>query len=67
MDDFTGTMFDHGLKTKVEGVEKTITHNDTIAILNQTISGTYTQAEVQAISTKLDSVIVMLKGAGIIK
>lgn len=37
-----------------------------IAPLNQTISATYTQAEVQAISTKVDAIIAALKAHGLI-
>lgn len=37
-----------------------------IADLNQTISGTYTQAEVQAISDKVDAILAMLRLQGII-
>lgn len=40
--------------------------NGTLASLAQTISGTYTQAEVQAISAKVDAIIVMLRKSGII-
>lgn len=36
-----------------------------VAKLNQTISGSYTQAEVQAISTKVDAIIQALKDAGL--
>jgi hypothetical protein len=35
--------------------------------LNQTISGSYTQAEVQAISDKVDSILAKLRVAGIIE
>jgi len=37
-----------------------------IADLNQTISGTYTQAEVQAISDKVDAALAMLRVHGLI-
>ena len=35
--------------------------------LNQTISGTYSQSEVQAISDKVDNMLMKLRLAGIIK
>jgi hypothetical protein len=35
--------------------------------LNQTISGSYTQAEIQAISDKVDGILSKLRVAGIIK
>lgn len=37
----------------------------TVAALAQTISGTYQQAEVQAISTKVDAILTALKNAGL--
>lgn len=45
-----------------EGSNKTAAN---VAALGQTISGTYTQAEVQAISTKVDAVLTALKNAGL--
>lgn len=49
----------------VDGVQ--LTDLTTIAKLGQTISATPTQAEVQAISTKVDAVIQKLIDAGVIK
>lgn len=46
--------------------DKQLTSNATIAKLAQTISATPTQAEVQAISTKVDAVIQKLIDAGVI-
>lgn len=37
----------------------------TVAALAQTISGTYQQAEVQAISSKVDAILTALKNAGL--
>lgn len=37
---------------------------DPVANLNQTISATYTQAEVQAISNKVDALLAALRAAG---
>jgi predicted RecA/RadA family phage recombinase len=37
----------------------------TVAALAQTISGSYTQSEVQAISTKVDAILTALKNAGL--
>lgn len=37
-----------------------------VADLNQTISGTYTQAEVQALSDKVDELLAALRAAGLI-
>jgi hypothetical protein len=45
---------------------KAILVQGTVASLSQTISGTYTQAEVQAISTKVDAILTALRNAGII-
>lgn len=38
-----------------------------VAVLGQTISGTYTQAEVQAISTKVDLILTSLVASGAMK
>ena len=38
----------------------------TVADLNQTISGTYTQSEVQAISDKVDELLAELRNGGVI-
>lgn len=38
----------------------------TVAALGQTISGTYSQSEVQAISTKVDAILTALKNANLI-
>jgi predicted RecA/RadA family phage recombinase len=38
-----------------------------VAALSQDISGTYSEAEVQAISTKVDAILTALKNAGIMK
>jgi len=37
-----------------------------IADLNQTISGSYTQSEVQAISDKVDAILAALRAIGLI-
>lgn len=37
-----------------------------VADLNQTISGTYAQAEVQAISDKVDALLASLRTAGVL-
>lgn len=39
---------------------------DAIADLNQTISGTYTDTEVQAISDKVDAILAALRTLGIL-
>ncbi|GEM_PF-4807530 len=46
---------------------KQVTGNTAIAELEQTISATPTQEEVQAISDKVDAIIATLVAAGIIK
>lgn len=46
---------------------KQLTGNTTITKLNQTVSASYTQAEVQAISDKVDEIIQKLIDAGIIE
>jgi hypothetical protein len=47
--------------------KKQLTDNTTIALLNQTVSATPTQAEVQAISDKVDEIIQKLIDTGVIK
>ena len=48
-----------------EGIAKVDTQ-DAIADLDQTISGTYDQAEVQAISDKVDAILAALRAGNII-
>lgn len=44
----------------------TVLQAATVANLGQTISGTYTQSEVQAISTKVDALLAALRTAGVV-
>lgn len=49
---------------KSEGKAREMKQATAIADLNQTISGTYTQAEVQAISDKVDEILAALRASG---
>lgn len=49
------------IDTKLEA-----TQGAAVADLNQTISGTYSQAEVQALSDKVDELLAALRASGII-
>lgn len=53
-----------GDKTAAEEIAGVVDVAD-VADLNQTISGTYTQAEVQAISDKVDELLAALRAAGL--
>lgn len=66
-----GTAFNNNFGTSTGTVTEggTTTNNPkqtAIADLNQTISATYTQAEVQAISDKIDDILGALRGANIV-
>lgn len=74
----SGSNFPHGIKTDVNGVTKTVTHNTTIASVTSAngaaaAGASPTKAEYDVVvalanesKTKLNSVIATLKTAGII-
>ena len=57
--------FNTDLKAYIDTKVGPLSQAATVAPLAQTISGTYDDAEVQAISTKVDAIIAALKAAGL--
>jgi len=63
-----------GMSAYVQSLDCRLVFNGTswiqagpVASLSQTISGTYTQSEVQAISTKVDAILAALRSVGVLK
>lgn len=73
-----GTMFDSGIKTRVNGVDKTVTHNTAVASVASAnvvaaAGSTPTKAEFDAVvallneeKAQLNALLVQLRNAGII-
>ena len=57
--------FNTDLKAYIDTKVGSLSQATTVAPLAQTISGTYDDAEVQAISNKVDAIIAALKAAGL--
>lgn len=57
--------FNTDLKAYIDTKVGSLSQAATVAPLAQTISGTYDDAEVQAISDKVDAIIAALKTAGL--
>lgn len=57
--------FNTDLKAYIDTKVGSLSQAATVAPLAQTISGTYDDAEVQAISDKVDAIIAALKAAGL--
>lgn len=53
------------IDTEIDTKVGSLSQAATVAPLAQTISGTYDDAEVQAISDKVDAIIAALKAAGL--
>ena len=64
---FKGSISDPGAAQAVIDMVTTLNQAAVVAALAQTVSASYVQAEVQAISTKVDAVIAALKAAGLMK